>query len=289
MKVTWKEWGLDFAYDFAYDFAAGVLQALGIWCFIEPCMIAPGGVSGMAILINHLTGFPVGAMTILLNVPLFVSAWMFLNRRLAVKTIQTVLVMSLVLDVVTALGIFQYAGDRLISAVFGGILVGMSTAFVFLRDSTTGGDDILAKLMQRRFPYLHIGYALMVVNLLVIGASVLVFWELESALYGVISMAATAQTIDAILYGMHKGAVVMIHSGKNREIAGDIMERLNRGATFFKSVGGFSGQEGETLCCVIDRKQFHLVKEIVKDHDPQAFVVVAETKETYGEGFLDMK
>lgn len=283
MKVVWKERGKDLVYDLAGAF----LQALGVWCFIEPCMIAPGGVSGMALLINYLTAVPVGTMALVLNIPLLISSYVCLNRRMTWKTIQTVLIMSLILDGVVTPLFPQYVGDKLLSSVFGGILVGMGMAMIFMRDSTTGGGDILAKLLQKRFPYMHTGYALMMTDAVVIAASVLVFGKLEAALYGLISMVATTQTIDAILYGMNKGAMVMIHSEKNREIAEEIMERLNRGTTLFKSVGGFSKQERETLLCVIDRKQFYLVKEIAYAHDPRAFVVVSETKETYGEGFLD--
>jgi uncharacterized membrane-anchored protein YitT (DUF2179 family) len=282
---NWKRWGKDLGYDFAGSF----LQGLGVWCFIEPCNIAPGGVSGIALLINQLSGLPVGTLTLLLNIPLLISSWFLLNRKMTVKTIQTVFIMTIVLDLLITPFFPQYTGDRLISSVFGGILVGVGMALIFMRDSTTGGGDILAKLLQRRCPYMHTGYALMMIDMFVIGASILVFHGLESALYGVISMVATTQTIDAILYGMNKGAMVMIHSEKNREIADDIMASLNRGTTFFKSVGGYSHQNRETLICVIDRKQFHLVKAIINAHDPGAFVVVAETKETYGEGFMSIR
>ncbi len=285
MKMIWKERGKDLIYDFAGAF----LQALGVWCFIEPCRIAPGGVSGMALLVNYLTAVPVGIMTLVLNIPLLISSYLCLNRKMTWKTIQTVLIMSLVLDGLVTPLFPQYVGDKLLSSVFGGILAGVGMAMIFMRDSTTGGGDILAKLLQKRFPYMHTGYALMMTDAVVIAASVLVFGKLEAALYGMISMVATTQTIDALLYGMNKGAMVMIHSEKNREIAEEIMERLNRGTTLFKSVGGFSKKEGETLLCVIDRKQFYLVKEIAYAHDPRAFVVVSETKETYGEGFLDAR
>ncbi len=285
LKIGWKEQGKDLLYDVAGAF----LQALGVWCFVEPCKIAPGGASGIALLINHLTSLPVGTMTLVLNIPLLISSYFLLNRRMTLKTIKTVLIISIVLDGVVTPLLPQYTGDRLISSVLGGMLSGVGMALIFMRDSTTGGGDILAKLLQRRYPYMHTGYALMMIDMVVIGSSILVFRELESALYGVISMVACTQTIDAILYGMNKGTMVMVHSEKNREIADEIMERLNRGTTFFKSIGGFSKQDSETLICVIDRKQFYLVKEIVNAHDPQAFVVVAETKETYGEGFLSMR
>lgn len=282
-KFNWKEKGKDFIYDFAGAF----LQALGTWCFIEPCMIAPGGVSGIALLINHLTGLPVGTMTFVLNIPLLISAWLILDRKMALKTVQTVFIMTVVLDFMVTPFFPQYFGDRLISSAFGGILVGVGMALIFMRNSTTGGGDIIAKLLQKRFPYMHTGYALMLIDMVVIGLSIVVFRGLEAALYGLISMVCTTQTIDALLYGMNKGTMVLIHSSKNREIADDIMARLDRGTTFFKSVGGYSRQEGETLMCVVDRKQFYLVKEIIDAHDEHAFVIVSETKEAYGEGFLN--
>ena len=283
MKMNWRETGKDLIYDFFGAF----LQALGTWCFIEPCRIAPGGVSGIALLINFITGFPVGTLTFILNIPLLISAWILLDRKMVMKTIQTVAGMTVVLDLVVTPLFPQYIGDRLISSAFGGILVGVGMALIFMRNSTTGGGDIIAKLLQRKFPYMHTGYALMLIDMVVIGLSILVFRGLEAALYGLISMVCTTQTIDVLLYGMNKGTMVMIHSPKNREIADEIMARMDRGTTFFKSMGGFSRQEGETLMCVVDRKQFYLVKAIIDAYDEHAFVVVMETKEAYGEGFLN--
>lgn len=283
MKMNWRETGKDLIYDFFGAF----LQALGTWCFIEPCRIAPGGVSGIALLVNFITGFPVGTLTFVLNIPLLISAWILLDRKMAMKTIQTVVIMTIVLDLVVTPLFPQYIGDRLISSAFGGILVGVGMALIFMRNSTTGGGDIIAKLLQRRFPYMHTGYALMLIDMVVIGLSILVFRGLEAALYGLISMVCTTQTIDVLLYGMNKGTMVMIHSPRNREIADEIMARMDRGTTFFKSMGGFSRQEGETLMCVVDRKQFYLVKAIIDAYDEHAFVVVMETKEAYGEGFLN--
>lgn len=280
---SWQEKGKDFVYDVAGAF----LQALGVWCFIEPCMIAPGGASGMALLINHLTKLPVGTLTFAINIPLLVSGYLLLKRSMITKTLQTVVLMTIALDLAVAPWFPQYVGDRLISSAFGGILVGVGMALIFMRGSTTGGGDILAKLLQKRFPYMHTGYAIMMVDMVIIGLSVVVFRELESALYGIISMVCTTQTIDALLYGMNKGTMIMVRSSKNREIANEIMARLDRGTTFFKSIGGYSGKDCETLMCVVDRKQFHLVKGIIDSYDPGAFVVVTETKETYGEGFLN--
>ena len=263
------------------------MQAVGMWCFIDTCQIAPGGVSGIALMINYVSGLPIGALSLLINLPLFAASWLFLERRMTWKTIGTVVWMSVILDGFGWLGIPQYTGDRLIGAAFGGIFTGAGMAVVFMRNSTTGGGDILAKLLQKFRPYMQTGYAIMVIDFFVVGGSVLVFREIEAAMYGLISIVCTTQTIDMLLYGMNRGSMITIHSDKNREIAEEIMHTMNRGTTFYKSIGGYSGKECETLTCAVDRKQFYQVKEIIDRHDPRAFVIVSPTKEVFGEGFQE--
>ena len=273
--------------DWSFDILGALIQAVGVWCFVEPCRIAPGGASGIALLLNDLIHIPVGTLTLLVNIPLLIASWMLLDRKMTVRTLRTVVIMTVCLDYVIAPIMSQYVGDRLISSAFGGILVGAGMALIFMRGSTTGGGDILAKLLQKRFPWMQTGYAIMVIDLVIISLSIPVFGGLEDALYGIISMVCTTQTIDALLYGMNKGTMVLIASRHNRQIADEIMATLGRGTTFFKSVGGYSRKEGETLMCIVDRKQFHAVKSIIDKWDRGAFVVASETKEVYGEGFLD--
>ena len=281
-KKKWKELGLDALFDFAGAF----LQAIGIWCFTEPSHVAPGGVSGIALMLNHLFSLPIGTMSLVFNIPLLLASWFLLDREMTLKTIRTVIWMSVVQDFVSASGIWQYEGDRLIACAFGGIFAGVGMALIFMRNSTTGGGDILAKLLQKLRPYMQTGYAIMLVDFVVVGASILVFGEIEAAMYGIISIVCTTQAMDTILYGMNRGSMITVHSEKNEEIAQEIMQTLDRGTTFYKSIGGYSGKEGLTLTCAVDRKQFHLVKEIIDRHDPKAFIIVSPTKETYGEGFL---
>ena len=273
--------------DWSFDILGALIQAVGVWCFVEPCRIAPGGASGIALLLNDLIHIPVGTLTLLVNIPLLIASGMLLDRKRTVRTIRTVVIMTVCLDYVIAPIMSQYVGDRLISSAFGGILVGAGMALIFMRGSTTGGGDILAKLLQKRFPWMQTGYAIMVIDLVIISLSIPVFGGLEDALYGIISMVCTTQTIDALLYGMNKGTMILIASRHNRQIADEIMATLGRGTTFFKSVGGYSRKEGETLMCIVDRKQFHAVKSIIDKWDRGAFVVASETKEVYGEGFLD--
>lgn len=281
-RKKWRETGLDIL----GDFAGSLLQAVGVWCFIEPSRIAPGGVSGIALMIKHLFGLPIGAISLAINIPLLLASWLLLNRGMTLKTIRTVICMSVIQDLVSALCPWQYAGDRLVSCAFGGIFAGVGVALIFMRNSTSGGGDILAKLLQKRFPYMQTGYAIMLVDFVIVTVSVLVFGEIEAALYGIISIVCTTQSMDALLYGLNRGSLITIHSTKNEDIAREIMETMDRGTTFYKSIGGFSGKECLTLTCAVDRKQFPIVKEIIDRHDPHAFVIVSPTKETYGEGFI---
>lgn len=276
-----------FAVDTAYDLVGAFLMAIAIQCFISGCHIAPGGVSGIAILLNFLFALPVGATSFVLNIPLLLLSWVYLGRRSTLKTLKTVAIMSLVQDLLVTPYFPAVAGERIVLAAFGGVCSGMGMALIFMRDSTTGGMDIAAKLIQRAAPHFQIGHALMLVDFLVVGASVLVYKDIDTAFYGLLCIVCTTQTIDMLIYGMKRSTMVTVISPRNDEIADDIMRQLDRGATFFKSCGAFSRREGEALLCVVDKRQFYRLKQIIDAHDPHAFVIVSETKEVYGEGFLD--
>ena len=272
--------------DVVYDVVSSVLQGIGVYCFIANCNIAPGGATGVAILGNYITGMPIGLLTFLVNVPLFIMSYMYLGKVRTFKTLKTVLIGSVILDLVIAPIFPQYVGDRLMSSAFGGILCGIGMAMVFMRGSTTGGTDIVAKLLQRKYPHMQIGFALMLIDLVIIAASAVVFNNIEAVLYGLLSLICMTKTIDAFLYGINRGAMVTIVSPRNEEIAEEIMRQLDRGATFLQSRGAYSKKSYETLFCVIENKQFYLVKEIIDSIDDKAFVIVSETKEVDGEGFL---
>lgn len=275
------------AVDTAYDIGGAFLQAVAIQCFISGCRIAPGGISGIAILINFLFSLPVGIMSFILNIPLMVLSWLYLGRMSTLKTLKTIAIMALVQDLLVTPFFPAIAGERIVLAAFGGVFSGMGMAMIFMRGSTTGGMDIAARLIQRAAPHIQIGHALMLVDCLVVGASVLVYKNIDTAFYGLLCIVCTTQTIDMIIYGMKRSTMVTVISKYNAEIASDIMRQLDRGATFFKSCGAFSRQEGEALLCVVDKKEFYRVKQIIDLYDPHAFVIVSETKEVYGEGFLD--
>lgn len=273
-----------FCTDLAYDLVGSVLYAAGIVCFVNPANMAPGGMSGVAILLNYLWGLPIGTMTIVLNIPLLILSYIFLGKSLTWKTVKSLVISSLMVDLVMARYAPIYAGDRMIGGVFGGVLMGAGLAIIFLRGSTTGGTDIISFLVKKWYPHVPIGRMIMVVDCIIIGVSVLVFGNLESALYGLISLYCS-MVIDSIIYGLDKGSMVMVVSEKNDEIAAQIMDELERGVTLLKGQGAYTGTDRDVLMCAVRKQQFARVRAIIYEKDPNAFVIVSETSEVFGEGF----
>ena len=277
----------EFTLDILYDILSGFLQAIGLHCFIDSIDIAPGGATGMAILLNRFTNLPIGTLTFMINVPLLIASWIWLGKSRTLKTFKTVAILTFILDFIVTPYIPIYSGDKLVSCIFGAVMVGASLAVVFMRGSTTGGGDIMAKLLQKFRPHMQTSTAVMLTDLVIIAASMVVFQNIESGLYGLINMVLGSYVIDMILYGTNKSTMMTVMSAHNQEIAEGLMSELERGVTFYKSRGAYSNREGEALVCVVDRKQFYKAKKIVYDIDRSAVMIVSEAKEVYGEGFLD--
>ena len=165
-----------------------LIYGIGIYMFVVPANIAPGGASGIALMVNFVTGLPVGTLTLVLNVPLLILAWFYLSKKFAVSTAITTAVCSFVLDFVVPLFIPVYAGDRLLCSLYGGVLVGAGMALIFIAGSTTGGTDILGYILQKKRPHMSIGRALMIVDGIILAASIFVFGNIEAALFGLISL-----------------------------------------------------------------------------------------------------
>lgn len=273
--------------DILYDIIAGFLQALGLHCFINSIDIAPGGATGLAIILNRLTSLPIGTLTFMINIPLLLASWKWLGKSMTLKTFKTVAILTFIIDFIVTPYVPVYSGDKLLSCISGAVLVGASLSVVFMRGSTTGGGDIMAKLLQKFRPHMQTSTAVMMTDLVIIGTSILVFQNIESGLYGLINMVLGSYIIDIMLYGPNKSTMITVMSPHVEEIAAELMDYLERGCTYYKSEGAFSKREGKTLICVVDKKQFYKAKRIIYGIDANAFLIVSEAKEVYGEGFLD--
>ena len=264
-----------------------LIYGIGIYMFVVPANIAPGGASGIALMVNFVTGLPVGTLTLVLNVPLLILAWFYLSKKFAVSTAITTAVCSFVLDFVVPLFILVYAGDRLLCSLYGGVLVGAGMALIFIAGSTTGGTDILGYILQKKRPHMSIGRALMIVDGIILAASIFVFGNIEAALFGLISLYVQTKVIDAIIYGGEVGSMATIVTSNPDEITEKVISELDRTATLLPAKGAYSRKDTNVLLCTVRKSQFSRLKKIVYDADPNAFVMVTDTSEVFGLGFKD--
>lgn len=278
-----------FLKDIISDVLGSFGLAIGIYCFAEKVNIAPGGVSGIAIMIKYLTGLPIGMLTLIMNIPLIIIAYKFLGRDFTVRTLRTVIVNTLIIDTVVTPFFPQYAGDRLLGSLFAGVCSGAGLGIVFLHGSSTAGTDIISYLVERRFPHIQIGKALLLIDCIILAVSTLVFQNIESALYGIVALFSQSVLINKIVYGAEKGRNLFIISQKSEQIARRILRERERGATFLNACGAYSRKPTAVLMCVVRVWEYHHIKEIVYDEDPAAFVIATEAEHIIGEGFSPHK
>lgn len=268
------------------DILGCILYALGVYSFTAVNQIAPGGITGLSTLANHLFGVPIGITSFVMNIPLFIFGYVLLGKHLILRTMKTMVIFSVILDFVfVRLNVPVYRGDVLLAALFGGVLIGAGLAIIFMSGSTTGGTDIGSKLVRLKYPHMQLGRAILILDFFVLVLAAVVYNNIETALYGLITIFTSTRVIDAVLYGLDVGKMVYIVTSKSDEIAQQIISELKRGATIVQGRGAFSSQERDILFCAVRKSQFYPLKRIVHTIDPAAFLIVTEANEILGEGF----
>lgn len=286
--IIGEDRGRDAVKDVLLQLFGAIIYSVGAQCFIVTANIAPGGAMGIALMANYLTGLPVGSLTLLVNLPLLIMAWLYLSHKFAVRTAITCGICSLILDMVIAPFCPVYAGDRLMSSLYGGIFVGVGMAFIFMAGSTTGGSDIAGYLLQKKRPHISIGRALLMIDGVVLALSIVVFGNVDAGLFGLICLFAQTKVIDGIIYGSDVGSNVSIVTSKPREIASRVIDELDRSATLLPGKGAYSGQDTTVVLCTVRKAEFGRLKRIIHETDETAFVMVTETTEVFGLGFKNI-
>lgn len=276
--------------DAVFFLAGSFLFAVSIDTFTAPNQIAAGGLTGVATILNHMFGIPIGTANILMNVPLLIWAYVEMGYQIIIKTVVATIVSSAMIDVMVPY-LPQYQGEPLITIVFGGCLAGLGLALILMRGGTTGGTELAANLLSLHIHGFSLGKFIMVIDLVIVLASVVVYQEYESPLYAILVIYITSKVIDAVLYGTDRGTgkVMFIISPKNKEIARRIMDDLERGVTELRSRGAYSGQEGTVLMCAVSRQEVHKIYDIIHEIDINAFIVVNEAGEITGLGFREFQ
>lgn len=261
-----------------------ILYALAYNIFYAPNLVAMGGLTGLGQVLNALIPvLPVGTTVFVMNVPLFFLGWKFIGGHLLVSSLYAMTFSSFAIDVMDM--IYQFPPmDTMLAAIFGGALLGAGIGLVFSKGATTGGTDLIARLLKLKFAWLPMGTLVLIPDFIVIVLAAVAFGKVESALYGIVSLFVTTKVMDTVLYGLDSSKVAYIISDSCKEITDAVMA-MDRGATILHGEGAYSGDEKKVLMVAFKQKEIVPLKEKVNEIDPHAFLIVCDAHDVLGEGF----
>ena len=264
---------------------ASLVYAAGISLFLDPNDLAAGGITGISIILNRLIHVETGTMYLLLNIPILaLGMWKF-GARFIARTAYAVAMTSVFTNFMSRMK--PVTDDLLFAAAAGGMLVAVGMAFIFKAGATTGGTDILVKIIRMRHRYLKTGVIFMCSDVVIVTLSGLIFGNLNLAFYALASVVITSWVMDFVLYGGDEAKLFYIITNMPEEIGQRLLEELDVGVTYLKGKGGWTGEDKKVIFCVVQKRTGAKVEEIVKDLDPNAFTIITSATEIYGEGYKD--
>lgn len=270
-------------WDYILMTASCCCYAVAVSLFLDPNNLAPGGVTGIAIILNRTFQLSTGLMFFVINIPILIlGLWKF-GFRFSLSTIYCTVLISVFTDI---LGKVETATtDPLLAALAGAVLSAVGLGGVFKAGATTGGTDIIIKLLRLRFPHMKTGALFLIMDVLIVTISAFVFQNINNALYAGITVFVTSFTLDLVLYGRDGAKLIYIISDESEKITGRILEELDIGVTYVSGQGAYSGKEKKVIMCVMKKQLAPRAEEIVRKEDPQAFMIVTSATEIYGEGY----
>lgn len=249
--------------------------------FLVPNNIAPGGLTGVSTILNSLFGLPVGVTSLVMNVPLFILGYRSMGRVFAFRSLMATILFSLAIDLIQ---VSPATADPLLGTLYGGVLLGAGLGLIMRGSATTGGTDMLARMIHRRIPTVTVGTVLMAIDFLVVLAAGLLLGVSE-ALYAMICIFVSGKVIDAVMVGFSGNKACYIMTERWEQVADRILHEMDRGATLMTACGAYSRAERPVILCVVSRAEVTRLKAIVRDEDERAFMFVTEAHEALGEGF----
>ena len=253
--------------------------------FLTPNRIAPGGITGIAMILNYVMQWPVGVVSLALNIPLFLIGYRTMGRVFAFRSLVATVLFSLFIDI---LPLRPLTVDPLLGTLYGGVLLGAGLGLIMRGGATTGGSDMVARMVHRSFQFISVGSFLFVIDCAVVIAAGFLIGTTE-ALYALINIFLTAKVMDAVIIGFSTNKACFVISSRWQEISQRIMKDMDRGVTRLDAHGGYTGEERPTLMCVISRSEIMAFKRILREEDENAFVIIVEAHEAIGDGFSGME
>lgn len=260
-----------------------VISAVALDVFLAPHDIAPGGVSGLAIAINHLTNVPLGILIFTINIPIFAWGLKHFGTKFILSSLAGMLLLSIFTDAFATFP--RLTHDVLLSAIYGGVLLGLGMGLVFSAGFTTGGTDIVVQILRDKRPSFSLGRLILIIDAFIIGFAGLVFSKWDTLLYSAISLYISTFIIDLIIEGGDSAKAAYIISECPRQLAAAISAKLKRGTTLLHASSFYSDTEKSVLLCVVKSYEITRLKNIIKGTDSNAFVILSDAREVLGNGF----
>ncbi len=264
-------------------FLATGLYSAGVALFLDPNNLAPGGVTGVSILLNRLIHIETGTLILLLNIPLLIIAWKKFGWRFVAGTLSALILISAFTNLFERFE--PITNDMLLAAVAGGICIAIGLGTVLKSGLTTGGTDIVVRLLRIKNPHLKTGSLFLIVDLIVISGSLFVFRDFEKAMYAVIAIMITSWVLDLVLYGKDEAKLIYIISDMPEKISKQLLDDLDIGVTYLEGTGAYTDKKKKIIMCVVKKRIAPKVEEVVKLTDSNAFMIVTSASEIFGEGY----
>ena len=274
----------NFLIDVVFTIIGTALVGAALSVFIEPNDIAPGGVSGLAIALAYITPIRVSIWTLALNIPLLLCAWRILGKRSLIFTLISTVLLSVFIDLSAAF-LPAYTNNPLLAACCGGVVTGLGIGMLFLRGISTGGTDLLALLLKRVFPNIPSGTLLMIIDATVVAIAVLIFRDIEVALYSAITIFISSKLIDAMAQGVDYAKVIYVVTDRGDKVTEGLNTYTDRGSTIIPAIGGYTKDNKQVVITVTRRNVLSQTLRLIKQTDPAAFTFVMDSTEVHGEGF----
>ncbi|MBR0513604.1 MAG: YitT family protein [Clostridia bacterium] len=262
-----------------------VIGAAAYPTFLVPNNIAPGGLTGVATILNYLFQWPVGTVSLILNVPLFLIGYRTMGKIFAFRCLVATLLFSVLIDILPLKAIsVEPVLDPLLGTLFGGVLLGVGLGLILRGGATTGGTDMIARMVHRRFNFISVGMFLFALDFVVVIAAALTISG-EKALYALINIYICSKVIDSVMVGFGGNKACFVMTGAWEKVTQRVMDEVGRGVTYLEARGAYSGKSQPVVMCVASRQEMTTLKRIVQEEDEKAFMFITEAHETLGEGF----
>lgn len=262
---------------------ASFIYAIAVSLFLDPNLLAPGGVTGIAIMLSMYTGMETGTWVLLINLPILaVGMWKF-GMRFLLSTLYCTAVTSLFINALAPIG--AVTTDPLLASLAGGALMAIGIGLVFKAGATSGGTDILIKLLRLKYPFIKTGALFFLTDACIVALSGVVFQDLDVALYAGLVVVINSLLMDVVLYGRDEAKLLIIISDCHEEICRRILEEMDIGVTFLEGSGAYSKKDKTVILCAVKKQRSYIAEEIVRQEDPSAFMIITNATEIYGEGY----